>query len=69
MDCRTEGNDSNIDTEGENNSELGMNDEIELVFKPHPTEMTGDNQLMKALKENSVRYIKTTANASGTNSK
>lgn len=69
LDCRTEGNDSNIDTEGENNSELGMNDEIELVFKPHPTEMTGDNQLMKALKENSVRYIKTTANASGTNSK
>ncbi|XP_055851153.1 E3 ubiquitin-protein ligase RING1 isoform X1 [Episyrphus balteatus] len=62
MDCRTEG-DSTIDTEGEGSSELGINDEIELVFKPHPTEMAGDNQLMKALKENCVRYIKTTANA------
>ncbi|XP_037948354.1 E3 ubiquitin-protein ligase RING1 isoform X2 [Teleopsis dalmanni] len=62
MDCRTEG-DSNIDTEGEGNGELGINDEIELVFKPHPTEMAGDNQLMKALKENCIRYIKTTANA------
>lgn len=66
VDCsRTEGNDSNVDTEGEGNSELGLNDEIELVFKPHPTEMTGDNPLVKALKENSIRYIKTTANASG----
>uniref|UniRef100_A0A1B0D2L4 RING-type E3 ubiquitin transferase n=2 Tax=Phlebotomus papatasi TaxID=29031 RepID=A0A1B0D2L4_PHLPP len=63
MDCRTEGNDSNIDTEGDCNSDVGMSDEIELVFKPHPTEMAGDNQLVKALKENSVRYIKTTANA------
>ncbi|XP_061391320.1 E3 ubiquitin-protein ligase RING1 [Musca vetustissima] len=62
MDCRTEG-DSNIDTEGEGNGELGINDEIELVFKPHPTEMAADNQLMKALKENCIRYIKTTANA------
>ncbi|XP_073815881.1 E3 ubiquitin-protein ligase Sce [Musca autumnalis] len=62
MDCRTEG-DSNIDTEGEGNGELGINDEIELVFKPHPTEMAGDNPLMKALKENCIRYIKTTANA------
>lgn len=62
MDCRTEG-DSNIDTEGEGTGELGINDEIELVFKPHPTEMAGDNQLMKALKENCIRYIKTTANA------
>ncbi|XP_050330807.1 E3 ubiquitin-protein ligase RING1 isoform X1 [Bactrocera neohumeralis] len=62
MDCRTEG-DSNIDTEGEGTAELGINDEIELVFKPHPTEMAGDNQLMKALKENCIRYIKTTANA------
>jgi E3 ubiquitin-protein ligase RNF1/2 len=42
-----------------------MINEIELVFKPHPTEMGGDNSLIKALKENSVRYIKTTANASG----
>lgn len=40
-------------------------DEIELVFKPHPTEMTSDNQLIRVLKENSVRYIKTTANATG----
>jgi len=40
-------------------------DEIELVFKPHPTEMGADNQLIRVLKENSVRYIKTTANATG----
>lgn len=40
-------------------------DEIELVFKPHPTEMGSDNQLIKVLKENAVRYIKTTANATG----
>lgn len=40
-------------------------DEIELVFKPHPTEMPSDNQLIRVLKENSVRYIKTTANATG----
>jgi len=51
-------------TEGEGPSEAPL-DEIELVFKPHPTEMTGDNSLIKALKENSVRYIKTTANATG----
>lgn len=62
---RTEGNDSNLDTEGEGGgSELGLNDEIELVFKPHPTEMAADNPLVRALKENSVRYLKTTANAS-----
>lgn len=59
------GNDSNLDTEGEGTSELGVSDEIELIFKPHPTEMTGENHLIKALKENSVRYLKTTANASG----
>lgn len=59
------GNDSNLDTEGEGTSELGVSDEIELVFRPHPTEMTGENHLIKALKENSVRYLKTTANASG----
>lgn len=59
------GNDSNLDTEGEGTSELGVSDEIELIFKPHPTEMTGDVHLIKALKENSVRYLKTTANASG----
>lgn len=62
IDCRTEG-DSTIDTEGEAVSELGVNDEIELVFKPHPMEMAEDNNLMKVLKESSIRYIKTTANA------
>lgn len=51
------------DTEGEGPSEPITLNEIELVFKPHPTEMAGDNQLVKALKENSIRYIKTTANA------
>lgn len=52
-----------MDTEGEGEP-LNPN-EIELVFKPHPTEMTGDNQLMRALRDSSVRYLKTTANASG----
>ncbi|KAK5641376.1 hypothetical protein RI129_009923 [Pyrocoelia pectoralis] len=51
------------DTEGEGPSEPITLNEIELVFKPHPTEMAGDNHLVKALKENSIRYIKTTANA------
>lgn len=59
---RTEGENS-MDTEGEGEP-LNPN-EIELVFKPHPTEMTGDNQLMRALRDSSVRYLKTTANASG----
>lgn len=63
MDGRTEGAESNVDTEGEGQSEPITLNEIELVFKPHPTEMAADNQLMKALKENSIRYIKTTANA------
>lgn len=40
-------------------------DEIELVFKPHPVEMTVDNSLMRALKDNTTKYIKTTANATG----
>lgn len=62
---RTDGNDSNLDTEGEGTSDLGISDEIELVFRPHPTEMAGDNPLIKSLKENAVRYLKTTANASG----
>lgn len=62
---RTDGNDSNLDTEGEGTSELGVSDEIELIFRPHPTEISSDNQLIKALKENSIRYLKTTANASG----
>lgn len=64
MDGQTEGNES-IDTEGDGNSESGGSDEIELVFKPHPTEMNSDNILMKALKDNTIRYIKTTANATG----
>lgn len=58
-----------VDTEGEGPSEPLMLNEIELVFKPHPTEMAGDNSLIKALKENSIRYIKTTANATGEYSK
>jgi Uncharacterized conserved protein, contains RING Zn-finger len=60
----TGGQDSSVG-EGDGPSEPVMINEIELVFKPHPTEMGGDNSLIKALKENSVRYIKTTANASG----
>ncbi|XP_053607567.1 E3 ubiquitin-protein ligase RING1 isoform X1 [Plodia interpunctella] len=60
-DGRTEGENS-MDTEGEGEP-LNPN-EIELVFKPHPTEMTGDNSLMRALRDSSVRYLKTTANAS-----
>lgn len=59
MDGQTEGGDSNADTE----DGIDGSDEIELVFKPHPTEMNGDNLLMKALKENTVRYLKTTSNA------
>ncbi|XP_022168175.1 E3 ubiquitin-protein ligase RING1-like isoform X2 [Myzus persicae] len=50
-------------TECEGSSRGVSVDEIELVFKPHPTEMGSDNQLIRVLKENSVRYIKTTANA------
>lgn len=61
---RTDGNDSNLDTEGEGTSDLGVSDEIELIFKPHPIEMAGDHHLVKTLKENSVRYLKTTSNAS-----
>ncbi|XP_022125206.1 E3 ubiquitin-protein ligase RING1 [Pieris rapae] len=60
-DGRTEGENS-MDTEGE--GEVLNPNEIELVFKPHPTEMMGDNQLMRALRDSSVRYLKTTANAS-----
>lgn len=63
IDCgRTEGNDSNIDTEGEGNSESGYSEDFELVFKPHPTEMASDNPLVKAL---SVRYLKTSPIATG----
>jgi E3 ubiquitin-protein ligase RNF1/2 len=49
--------------EGENSSDQSSN-EIELVFKPHPTEMP-NNAAVKALKENSIRFLKTTANATG----
>lgn len=56
-------------TEGDSSSRGTTLDEIELVFKPHPTEMGSDNQLIKVLKENSIRYIKTTANATGKNYK
>lgn len=59
---RLDGDESCLDTE--EGSEYGI-DELELVFKPHPTEMTPDNPLMKALKENAIRYLKTTANATG----
>lgn len=52
-------------TEGDGSSRGVTLDEIELVFKPHPTEMGSDNQLIRILKENSIRYIKTTANATG----
>ena len=37
--------------------------EIELVFRPHPLEMNEDNELIRELKDSSIRYIKTTANA------
>jgi E3 ubiquitin-protein ligase RNF1/2 len=59
MDGQTECGDSNADTEDGTDG----GDEIELVFKPHPTEMNADNVLMKALKENTIRYLKTTSNA------
>lgn len=52
-------------TEGDGSLKGVALDEIELVFKPHPTEMGSDNYLVKILKENSIRYIKTTANATG----
>lgn len=57
--------DSSDITECDGTSKGVTVDEIELVFKPHPTEMASDNQLIRVLKENSVRYIKTTANATG----
>ncbi|KAL7290274.1 hypothetical protein TKK_0015976 [Trichogramma kaykai] len=61
--AETGGKDSMVDTEGEGSSDPLMPNEIELVFKPHPTEMASDNSLIKALKENCIRYIKTTADA------
>lgn len=50
-------------TEGEASADAMQVDEIELVFMPHPNEMTSDNTLMRALRDNTTRYIKTTANA------
>jgi len=43
-------------------------DEIEIVLKhltPYPSAMASYNPFIRVLKENSVRYIKTTANATG----
>lgn len=40
-------------------------DEIELVLRLHPAVMAHDNPFIRVLKENSVRYMKTTANATG----
>lgn len=49
-------------TEGEGTETF---DEVELVFKPHPVEMS-DSPIMKLLKEeDTVRFLKTTANATG----
>lgn len=52
--------DGNPGEEAEGPSESG---EIELVFRPHPLEMNEDNELIRELKDSSIRYIKTTANA------
>ena len=38
---------------------------LRQVFKPHPVEMSSDTALLRDLKENAVRYLKTTANATG----
>lgn len=65
LEAETPGGESMADTEGEGSSEPLTLNEIELVFKPHPFKMAGDNSLIKALKENFTRYIKTTANATG----
>uniref|UniRef100_A0A336MFY5 RING-type E3 ubiquitin transferase n=1 Tax=Culicoides sonorensis TaxID=179676 RepID=A0A336MFY5_CULSO len=54
---------SRMDVESEGDSSEYSLSEIELIFKPHPVEMNADNFLMKVLKENAVRYLKTTANA------
>lgn len=53
-------NDGNPGEEIEGPIESG---EIELVFRPHPLEMNEDNELIRELKDSSIRYIKTTANA------
>lgn len=61
MDASSAGQESA--TDGEGSGETNQHSEIELVFMPHPTEMPSDNSLMRALKDNTTRYIKTTANA------
>lgn len=38
-------------------------DEVELVFRPHPLQMGDEAGLWRELKDNAVRYLKTTANA------
>jgi len=38
---------------------------VELVLRPHPTKMDSDNSLLRHLNGHAVRYIKTTANATG----
>lgn len=53
------------DTEGEGTSDTVASDEMEVIFKPHPTEMREDNFLMRALRENVVRYIQVVKSASG----
>ncbi|KAL7290157.1 E3 ubiquitin-protein ligase RING1-like [Trichogramma pretiosum] len=53
-----------MDTESDTSNEPLTENEIELIFKPHPNEMTGENPLIKALKDETIRYLKTTANAS-----
>uniref|UniRef100_A0A6A7FVP9 RING-type E3 ubiquitin transferase n=2 Tax=Hirondellea gigas TaxID=1518452 RepID=A0A6A7FVP9_9CRUS len=52
--------------EGGNMAEDGSDvatGEIELVFRPHPHEMNASNDLIRELKDSSIRYLKTTANA------
>ncbi|KAF2362958.1 RAWUL domain [Trinorchestia longiramus] len=53
---------SNMGDDGETGSDIATG-EIELVFRPHPLEMNEDNELIRELKDSSIRYIKTTANA------
>ena len=63
-----EGPSSDMMDKGDNGGPSGLGpsyNEIELVFKPHPVEMGSDHELIKALKENSIRYIKTTSHATG----
>ena len=54
----------NAGDEGEGPSDSSTS-EIELVFRPHPLEMNEENELIRELKDSSIRYIKTTANATG----